>query len=180
MDQHKTPTAREMLEWLTANFTIARAGYGGYYDPHPGEVWRAFLMERESGRSFLHHMDAVVCPAHEGWGVGEFEALSEVLSGNNPLGLEVTDQVIERFLHRKAEIEAGLLKLQRRRQASAVTANKETRDRIFARDGEKCAECGREDDLTLDHIIAVINGGSDEDDNLRVLCRSCNSRKGAS
>lgn len=32
-------------------------------------------------------------------------------------------------------------------------------------------------DLTADHVVAVANGGADG--GLRVLCRSCNSRKGA-
>lgn len=34
--------------------------------------------------------------------------------------------------------------------------------------------------LTVDHIVAKANGGTDELSNLRVLCRECNSRKGSS
>jgi 5-methylcytosine-specific restriction protein A len=33
------------------------------------------------------------------------------------------------------------------------------------------------DDLTLDHIIPKVRGGTDERSNLGVLCRQCNSRK---
>lgn len=54
-----------------------------------------------------------------------------------------------------------------------------TSDRIKKRDGEICAQCGSREDLTIDHIHPRALGGDHEDDNLRVLCRSCNSRKGA-
>jgi hypothetical protein len=53
------------------------------------------------------------------------------------------------------------------------------RERIYERDGYRCVECGETDDLTLDHIHPRSRGGSDRDPNLRTLCRSCNSSKGA-
>lgn len=34
-------------------------------------------------------------------------------------------------------------------------------------------------DLTVDHIVPKKKGGTDDAANLRVLCRSCNSRKAA-
>lgn len=53
------------------------------------------------------------------------------------------------------------------------------RERIYARDGHHCVLCGATDDLTLDHIHPRARAGGDSDSNLRVLCRSCNSSKGA-
>lgn len=53
------------------------------------------------------------------------------------------------------------------------------RDFVFDRDGRYCAECGSTEDLTLDHIYPWSRGGQDVAENLRVLCRSCNSSKGA-
>lgn len=50
---------------------------------------------------------------------------------------------------------------------------------VFARDGHVCVECGATDDLTLDHIWPQALGGEHTVENLRVLCRSCNSSKGA-
>lgn len=50
---------------------------------------------------------------------------------------------------------------------------------VMARDGHRCVECGAVADLTLDHIWPWSRGGLDTVENLRVLCRSCNSRKGA-
>ncbi|MFF4316010.1 HNH endonuclease [Streptomyces sp. NPDC001507] len=34
-------------------------------------------------------------------------------------------------------------------------------------------------DLTVDHIIPLVKGGTHHRENLRVLCRSCNSRRGS-
>lgn len=54
----------------------------------------------------------------------------------------------------------------------------EQRERIMKRDGYQCVICGSTERLTIDHIVPRSKGGSGEDDNLRVLCNSCNSRKG--
>ena len=49
---------------------------------------------------------------------------------------------------------------------------------VYERDGSRCLGCGTTDDLTLDHIVPWSHGGSDAEDNLRTLCRSCNSSRG--
>jgi hypothetical protein len=47
------------------------------------------------------------------------------------------------------------------------------RRRILSRDGNKCVWCGSIKDLQVDHIRPVAIGGLPDDDNLRVLCRTC-------
>ena len=48
---------------------------------------------------------------------------------------------------------------------------------IGRRDGFCCVHCSSSQDLSIDHIVAVINGGGNELDNLQLLCKSCNSKK---
>ena len=54
------------------------------------------------------------------------------------------------------------------------------RERVFNRDGRSCAICGMDEgEMHIDHIIPRKAGGTHDLDNLRVLCKSCNLRKGA-
>jgi hypothetical protein len=53
-----------------------------------------------------------------------------------------------------------------------------TRAKVFERDGHRCLACGTTEDLTVDHIKHRSRGGGHGIDNLRTLCRPCNSRRG--
>lgn len=41
----------------------------------------------------------------------------------------------------------------------------------------QCEVCGTTEDITIDHIIAITNGGTNDPSNLRYLCRKHNSSK---
>jgi len=49
---------------------------------------------------------------------------------------------------------------------------------LIERDGEQCAYCGCTSDLSIDHITPLSRGGSDNLDNLQLLCLTCNNQKG--
>ena len=51
---------------------------------------------------------------------------------------------------------------------------KELRAEILKRDGALCAVCGSTKELEIDHILPVCEGGTNVEDNLRVLCKKCN------
>ena len=57
---------------------------------------------------------------------------------------------------------------------------KAVRDAVMERDNYTCVYCGSTNNPELDHNEAHANDGSDDIDNLQVLCMSCNRRKGAS
>lgn len=49
-----------------------------------------------------------------------------------------------------------------------------------ARLPQRCAQCGSEHNLTLDHQLARAHGGTNHISNLQMLCRQCNAAKGIS
>ena len=57
---------------------------------------------------------------------------------------------------------------------------KAVRDAVMERDNYTCVYCSSTNNPELDHNEAHANNGSDKIDNLQVLCRSCNRRKGVS
>lgn len=48
---------------------------------------------------------------------------------------------------------------------------------LLARDGGACVYCGSIENLCIDHVVPVIQGGGDEIENLAIACKSCNSGK---
>jgi hypothetical protein len=56
----------------------------------------------------------------------------------------------------------------------------DVRRSVFNRDGRMCVRCGSETSLELDHVIPFSMGGPDIPDNLRVMCKACNVRRGVS
>lgn len=67
----------------------------------------------------------------------------------------------------------------RRYDANKHIAKHEVRQAVFSKDGHKCVRCGATKPLSVDHIVPVVMGGSDDLSNLQTLCRRCNSIKGA-
>ena len=55
------------------------------------------------------------------------------------------------------------------------------KEKVFRKDGYRCRMCGasKEDgiELTIDHIIPLAAGGTNDLDNLQTLCRECNENK---
>ena len=55
--------------------------------------------------------------------------------------------------------------------------SKDLRSAVYARDGNACVYCRSESDLTIDHRIPVLRGGSNGLGNLQTACRACNAKK---
>jgi len=65
-----------------------------------------------------------------------------------------------------------------RRAATNATRPEWVRIKVMEKYNGKCRYCGSTEDLTIDHALPVFRGGRSEDENLQLLCRVCNSRKG--
>jgi|SRR5690242_12989814 len=59
-----------------------------------------------------------------------------------------------------------------------VTIRKKNIAHLLAEANYKCQNCGAEKELQVDHIIPYQHGGTNELNNLQILCRTCNIRKG--
>jgi len=70
-------------------------------------------------------------------------------------------------------------KQQRRaRLANVISEDFDITD-LFKRDGEECRYCEATENLTIEHVKPISEGGPNTLDNCVVACRSCNSSKGA-
>jgi 5-methylcytosine-specific restriction endonuclease McrA len=67
---------------------------------------------------------------------------------------------------------------QRKRHNVRKRIRPATRAAVFARDGHRCRRCGSQDDLSIDHIVSLVDGGTNRFRNLQTLCRACNVEKG--
>jgi hypothetical protein len=93
------------------------------------------------------------------------------LSGVNMTGGQLDEAV--------AEICATKYRNVLKRRVGRPHISVHIRRKVMERDGFRCCFCGSEESLGLDHIEPFSLGGDDGVENLRVLCRSCNSRRGA-
>ena len=70
--------------------------------------------------------------------------------------------------------------IQRGKWYRGVNVKKDVREKIYERDNNTCWLCGKRkkrEKLSLDHVIPKYYGGSATQQNLRVACKTCNSKR---
>ena len=60
---------------------------------------------------------------------------------------------------------------------SSSEARRLWRRKIKEKWGHKCAYCGSDDNITIDHVLARSKGGLDTTKNMVCCCHSCNQSK---
>jgi 5-methylcytosine-specific restriction endonuclease McrA len=53
--------------------------------------------------------------------------------------------------------------------------SKTQRAAVFGRDGRRCLACGSVRNPTIDHVIPISQGGTNDPSNLQTLCAGCNN-----
>lgn len=84
----------------------------------------------------------------------------------------------DEFLRLKQKVERLRNLKENRKSATRGYITDEVLAFVLFRDEEQCVNCSSKQNLQFDHILPISRGGSDEPDNLRVLCRSCNLARG--
>lgn len=128
--------------------------------------------------------------------LNELESLGVIQRGSTSNGKRVI-QIVGWLKHQKIEkanLKSALPEIDQRQvgETSGKRRNlpKDVRDAILQHDDYKCCECGidvipekqdrydsRDNLAEIDHVIALADGGSDEPENMRTLCKKCNRRK---
>lgn len=78
----------------------------------------------------------------------------------------------------KTRRRSALKRAQRRRALVPVLATQ--LEHLLSSYKGRCAYCGAQERLTIDHVLALSVGGLDEIANVVPACKSCNSKKGTS
>jgi 5-methylcytosine-specific restriction endonuclease McrA len=65
------------------------------------------------------------------------------------------------------------------KQARRTDIPDDVKHLVWIRDEGRCRKCGATHELQFDHIIPVVMGGSNEPENVQILCGPCNRKKGA-
>ena len=83
-------------------------------------------------------------------------------------GVDKADRTYRKLVHLKTEV----------RPANRNHLSASKRKRVLLRDKGRCVKCGSRENLEIDHVVPLARGGSNRLENLQLLCRSCNRRKG--
>lgn len=68
--------------------------------------------------------------------------------------------------------------MQKRQDLENPNLYKKYKDFLLFKYNNKCAKCGSDKNLQIDHIVPITLGGTNEVYNLQILCKRCNVSKG--
>jgi hypothetical protein len=178
----------DFLEFLSETNGFSHIGFNGMHSDFSLEfIDKCYQKYKRTGKNYLQIAQEIYLIS---WDFdNENEILSDFQIARIGLGLKdifilenLSPEIIEKCqrVHDRTleKIKKRGTYEERRKEANRLLANNNFRERIFNRLGKKCNYCGKTTDLSIDHIRSIYAGGSNDESNFQVLCRSCNSSKG--
>lgn len=182
-----------MIDFLRASSTFAGITFSGCYDMPISHFEKLYDHYRETGENLLDDYSRVMymmweidkiaderLTSHE-----DFNRKMEHISQMRKFGFFDADKIhylmsqlrisLKNYIRWK---EYNSTKAVKRRKANGYTSKENVREWVFTAYGENCLKCGSKDDIQLDHIVPINEGGKNELSNLQPLCKSCNVSKG--
>ncbi len=134
------------------------------------------ISELDNFERFLTKRGAVMQPLTNEWEVLRFKTVSgvSVIYKNKAGFLTFTGESLEAF-------KAYKNKKPWRAVAPRERHEKDIKLRLFVRDGKQCFCCRAKlpkDQLTIEHLLSVGHGGTNNINNLVVMCKPCNLKMG--
>ena len=96
----------------------------------------------------------------------------------NPNRRKSASLAYAKYLHSHPEAIEKKRILDHKRRCASGSFTREEWNKKLCEHGGKCAHCGSANHLTIDHIIPISRGGTNNIDNIQPLCAFCNSSKG--
>lgn len=187
MSKYKT-IATKIVNAFYDNGSISRHGCYGLPNDVAVDVVESIL---ENKKSYLNEYDNLVYLRWSLESLGEDISDENIvlwncaLKGENYWNINAMfsedeiSQITNKVIISENKIKLKKTYSDRRKVASSYIQKEEVRKKIFKKCKHKCVRCDSVSDLTIDHIISVKNNGDNTLDNLQILCRSCNSKKGS-
>jgi len=111
----------------------------------------------------------------------ELEELQRRLMGVGLIDAQWQPCKWEELQQRSDSSKERVRKYREKRKAAGMGASSSGYQRhyaaLMARDGGACVYCRSTENLCIDHMVPLIQGGTDDIDNLAIACKRCNSGK---
>ena len=176
----------DMINFLKESSTFGGIYFSGNYDMSLDELGILYNHYEETGENLLDSYSEII---YLSWKKGEqlfmdgarYNNTIETVNKLRQIGLIDTD-----FMYTVIKIADYQYSLYRehntdkliRGRASLYTSKPRVRKLVYDKYGGCCLCCGSDNELQIDHVIPVSMGGENKIDNLQLLCKSCNVKKG--
>lgn len=147
--------------------------------PNEGYAVYFKLLEKiaRDGDLCLHVSEAEIEIFAYDWRLSE-ERLLKIINKAVDVGLFDKDSWdLEQVLLSHEFNDQNRAQINRKNRDTSDHEYKRHKNYIFQRDGYQCVYCGSTSRLSLDHILPLSRGGSNDPDNLATACLTCNLSK---